>query len=112
MNITVYGAAGNVGRRIASEALARGHNVTGVVRTKAQFGTLPDNVNTCATDVSDPQELARSITGQDLIISALRPPQGHEDALVALTRSVLDTACSETLREGREFVSTCRVRGS
>ncbi|WP_083812450.1 NAD(P)H-binding protein [Pusillimonas sp. T7-7] len=58
MNITVYGAAGTVGWRITREALARGHNVTGVVRTKAQFDKLPDNVRPCATDVSDPQYLA------------------------------------------------------
>ncbi len=35
MDITVYGAAENVGRRIAIEALTRGHNVTGVVRTRS-----------------------------------------------------------------------------
>ncbi len=98
MEITVYGAAGNVGRRIASEALARGHHVTGVVRTQAQFGKLPANVNPCATDVFDPQQLARTIQGQNLIISALRPPEGHEDALVALTRSVLDGAAAAGVR--------------
>lgn len=98
MKITVYGAAGTVGRRIASEAVARGHKVTGVVRTKAQFGNVPDNVSPCAADVSDMAQLIRTIKGQDLVISALRPPQGHEDVLVALTRSVLDGAAAGGVR--------------
>lgn len=98
MNITVYGAAGNVGRRIASEALARGHTVTGVVRAKAQFDKLPINVSPCAIDISDSRQLAPTLKGQDLIISALRPPEGQEDSLVALTRSVLNGAAAAGVR--------------
>lgn len=98
MNITVYGAAGDVGIRIASEAVVRGHNVTGVVRTTAQFGKLPGNVLPYAADVSDPQQLARTVQGQDLAISALRPPNGREEDLVTLTRSVLDAAAMAGLR--------------
>lgn len=98
MNITVYGAAGDVGKRIVSEALARGHNVIGVVRTKAQFGRLPDNVRPYAVDVSDQQQLAPTMKGQDLVISALRPPEGHEDDLPTLTRSVLDGSAAAGVR--------------
>ncbi len=32
MNIAVFGASGTIGRRIAQEALARGHSVTAIVR--------------------------------------------------------------------------------
>jgi putative NADH-flavin reductase len=98
MNIIVYGAAGNVGRRIATEALARGHKVTGVVKTKAQFGKLPENAISCAADVFDSQQLVRTVEGQDLVISALRPQEGHEEDLIALTRSVLDGAATAGVR--------------
>ncbi|NZA26535.1 NAD(P)H-binding protein [Luteimonas sp. SJ-92] len=98
MKMTVYGAAGNVGRRIAIEALGRGHDVTGVVRSKAQFSTLPENVIPCAADVSDLQQLARTVEGQDLVISALRPRDGHEEDLIALTRSVLDCTAAAGVR--------------
>lgn len=98
MKITVFGAAGEVGRRIANEALARGHAVTGVVRTKAQFALLPEGVKPCAADVLDMTQLVRTIEGQDVLISALRPPQGHEHALVTLTGSVLDAAAAEGVR--------------
>lgn len=98
MNITIYGAAGDVGNRITSEAAARGHNVTGVVRTEAQFGRLPDNVRLYAADVFDQQQLAPTMKGQDLVISALRPPEGHEGDLVTLTQSVLDGAAAAGVR--------------
>src|SRR4051812_3219964 len=32
MKIVLFGATGNVGRRVAAEALSRGHDVVGVVR--------------------------------------------------------------------------------
>src|SRR5206468_3069115 len=35
MKIVLFGATGNVGRRIAAEATRRGHSVTGVVRDPA-----------------------------------------------------------------------------
>lgn len=98
MNITIYGAAGNVGQRISDEALTRGHKATGVVRTKAQFGKLLGKVRPCATDVSDQQQLIATMNGQDVIISALRPPDGHEDTLVTLTRAVLDGAAAAGVR--------------
>lgn len=71
---------------------------TGVVRTDAQFSKLTGKVSRCAADVSDAQQLVRTMKGQDLLISALRPPEGHEDTLVALTRSVLDGAAVAGVR--------------
>ncbi|NEB79234.1 NAD(P)H-binding protein, partial [Streptomyces sp. SID14478] len=41
MNITVFGAAGDVGRRVVAEALARGHRVTAAVRDPARAGAVP-----------------------------------------------------------------------
>ena len=35
MKIVLFGATGNVGRRVAAEALSRGHEVVGVVRDPA-----------------------------------------------------------------------------
>ena len=41
MRITVLGAAGNVGSRVVSEALSRGHEVAAVVRNPAGLNELP-----------------------------------------------------------------------
>ena len=98
MRIVIIGAAGDVGRRIVTEALSRGHTVTGLVRSETQFGRLPETVKPYAADVSNPAETARVIKEQDLVISAVRPPDGHEDVLVSLTRSVLDGAAAAGVR--------------
>jgi predicted dinucleotide-binding enzyme len=37
MKIVLFGATGNIGQRIAAEALRRGHQVVGVVRDPAQI---------------------------------------------------------------------------
>lgn len=98
MKITVFGAAGEVGSRVVAEALSRGHQVTAVVRNEAQFGKLPKAASANAADVGDANEVARLMAGQDLAISAIRPPQGHEEALVPLTRSVLEGAKMSRVR--------------
>src|SRR5699024_5896715 len=84
MDITIFGAAGDVGKRIVNEALIRGHKVTGVVRSEAQYAKLPDNVRSRVADAAVPAQVARMAEGQDLVISAVRPPEGREDELVAL----------------------------
>lgn len=92
MKITIFGAAGEVGSRIVSEALVRGHKVTAVVRTPAQFYRLPAGLTPCSSDASSIEDVARLSAGQDLVISAIRPPTGDEPQLVAITQSILKGA--------------------
>lgn len=98
MKIIVLGARGDVGSRVVAEALSRGHEVTAVVRNKAQIDELPPAVTARVADAGRTEDLARLMAGQDLAISALRPPDGQEDTLVPLTRSVLDAAARSRLR--------------
>lgn len=98
MKIIVFGARGDVGSRVVAEALSRGHEVTAVVRNKAQTDQLSRAVTVCVADVGNTGEIARLMTGHDLAISAVRPPDGQEGALVPLTRSVLDAASRARLR--------------
>ncbi len=97
MKMIVFGARGEVGSRIVSEALARDHAVTAVVRSQAQTQSLPPLVTSRVADLSDTAQVAEMMAGHDLAISALRPPDGQEDTLVALTRSVLDSAARYSL---------------
>lgn len=92
MKITLFGATGEVGIRLVNEALARGHEVTGVARTEQRLAELPAAVRRCVADIADPDEAARCAAGQDLLISAVRPSPGREQDLVALTRSLLNSA--------------------
>lgn len=88
MKITVLGAAGNVGRRVIAEALSRGHDVTAVVRNPVRIDALPATANAVVADASDVATIASISTGQDLVISALRPEPG--DTPDPTTQAVLD----------------------
>lgn len=98
MNIIVFGARGEVGSRVVKEALARGHRVTAVVRREAQLTSLPSSVTARAADIAGAERLAELIAGHDLAVSAVRPPDGQEDLLVPLTRSLLAAAAEAAVR--------------
>jgi putative NADH-flavin reductase len=70
VNVVLFGATGNIGRSIATELLARGHQVTGVSRR----GVLPiDGVTAVAGDASDAATVSRLVAGADAVISAVGP---------------------------------------
>ncbi len=98
MNIIVFGARGDVGKRIVLEALARNHSVTAVVRNKAQIDALPPSVTPQVADVLDTDQVAKLMIGFDLAISAVRPPDGQEKILIDLTQSVLEAAAQTGVR--------------
>ncbi|PSL58495.1 hypothetical protein B0I31_101714 [Saccharothrix carnea] len=81
MWITVFGAFGSVGRRVAEEARRRGHEVTAVSRRSGAGGEVGD-----ARVVAD---VVRLSAGRDLVISATRPVDGREGELVEATRALL-----------------------
>jgi putative NADH-flavin reductase len=56
MKIALFGARGTIGQRIAAEARARGHVVTGFGRE---------------TDVTDASVVAKAVAGQDAVIGAV-----------------------------------------
>lgn len=91
MKILVFGAAGDVGRRIVSESIRRSHRVTAVARRPTN-GLFPPSVEVRILDVASTPNLAAELAGQDLVISALRPPDGEEASLVSLTRAVVEAA--------------------
>lgn len=89
MRITIFGAAGDVGSRVAAEALLRGHEVTAVVRDQEQFEKLPVAATARAADAGNAGDVARLTADQDLVISAIRPPTGKENQLVTITKAIL-----------------------
>ncbi|MCT8997623.1 NAD(P)-dependent oxidoreductase [Chelativorans intermedius] len=88
MRIVVFGAAGNVGRRVVAEALGRGHAVTAVVRDVARAADVPSGAVLRAGDASDAQQVAALSAGQELAISATRPAPGSEGDLVLTARAL------------------------
>lgn len=92
MNIIIFGAAGELGSRIVTEALDQGHDVTAVVRRKEQINSFAKKVNVILGDVRDPNVIEKIAKGYDQIISAVRPSSGQEEIMPALTKNLLEAA--------------------
>lgn len=71
LRIVIYGGTGNIGQRIVHEALERGHNVTVVVRNPTSMPGKTPQMNVMKGDVLDPAEVARTISGADVVVSAV-----------------------------------------
>lgn len=71
--ILVLGATGGTGRLIVRQALARGHEVTALVRSPAKAGDL-NGARLVVGDVRDEATLRDALGGQDAVISALGTP--------------------------------------
>jgi putative NADH-flavin reductase len=76
MRIAVYGATGMIGSQIVAEALARGHEVTGVTRSG---GEPPAGVVTVVGDASDPGLAKRVASAADVVVSAIGPSRTGGD---------------------------------
>jgi putative NADH-flavin reductase len=71
--ILVLGATGGTGRLIASQALARGHQVTALVRSPEKGSELK-GAKLIVADVRDEKALREALKGQDAVVSALGTP--------------------------------------
>jgi putative NADH-flavin reductase len=85
MKVVVYGATGKTGSRVVRELLARGHEVTAVVRDLEKASAL-SNVTVKQDDLSDPSRIANTIRGADAVVSAYAPPVDNTDAIVEVTK--------------------------
>lgn len=73
MRIVVFGATGNVGRRVVAEALRRGHEVVGVVRDPAAVQSPDLRVTLVKGDATDADRVAEIVRGADAVVSAISP---------------------------------------
>ena len=73
MKLVLFGATGNVGRRIAAEAANRGHTVVGVVRDPAAVESPDPRVTLVRGDATDAASVASVVRGADAVVSAISP---------------------------------------
>lgn len=71
--ILVVGGTGGTGRLIVAQALARGHEVTALVRSAAKARDLA-GAKLVVGDARDETALREALKGQDAVVSALGPP--------------------------------------
>ncbi|MFB8275853.1 NAD(P)-dependent oxidoreductase [Nocardia colli] len=98
MRITVFGATGDVGSRVVAEALARGHEVVAVIRDPARAAAVPAAAEVRIGDGADLDDVVTLSAGQDLVITATRPPSGQEHELPALTSVLLKALAHNGVR--------------
>jgi putative NADH-flavin reductase len=90
MRIAIYGATGMIGSRVTAEALARGHEVTGITRSG---GSLPASARSVPGDAGD-GDLARRVAGEaDVVVSAIGPSRtgGDRREYLAQVRTLAQT---------------------
>jgi len=98
MKVTVFGAAGNVGKRVIDEAIMRGHEVTAVLRNSARAAELNPAAKVVIGEADKVSDVVRLSAGQDIVISATRPPQGAESQLVNTAQSLLSGLAQTKVR--------------
>ncbi len=113
LDIVVYGATGEVGSHVVSEALDRGHRVTAVSRNPAQVDMRHDNLSAVEGDLLDTASVDATVAGADVVILSVRGVIGDSGT----PDSALQFIAAETLvdvlsREGDDAARLLHVGGS
>jgi putative NADH-flavin reductase len=82
MKLTVFGASGDTGTHVISQALA-GHEVVAVVREPARLRVpAHTNVDVTVAELMDTAAIADLVAGRDAVISALDPIRCPEETKI------------------------------
>ena len=95
MKIALVGATGNIGREIARQALARGHQVTAIVRRETDLPAELDGAQLAVAALDDTDGLAAVIAGHDVLASAFGPRPGDAPTTVTTTSVALVAAARQ-----------------
>ncbi|MBY4676316.1 NAD(P)-dependent oxidoreductase [Marinobacterium arenosum] len=98
MKVLVLGATGNIGGHILAEALTRGHELTVLIREASKAETLPSGVKAVVGDIDTLDANGDLLSQQDVVIAAVRPPQGQETLLVEMTDKLLKVTDKHKVR--------------
>jgi len=96
MKIVLVGSAGKIGRHLAQEALARGHQTLALLRPGGS--PTASAATTRAVDVFDGAALAEAVRGQDAIVSAYGAPADAPHLLPAATLAIVQAAREAGIR--------------
>jgi hypothetical protein len=90
MKIALFGATGRIGRRLLYEALARGHQVTAIVRDPARLELNHHRLKIVRGDVLDQDIVAARAGRHDVVMSAVGVGRdAYPHMLVDAARSLL-----------------------
>jgi uncharacterized protein YbjT (DUF2867 family) len=77
MNLTVFGATGQIGRLVVGDLLVVGHDVTVYIRNPGKLGDRDPRLSTIAGELTDEIRIRQAVRGADAVISALGPLLRH-----------------------------------
>lgn len=97
MRLVVLGANGQTGQQLVLQALAAGHEVTGIVRNPDRFTISYDRLKVAKGDALDGASLGAAFPGHDAVLSvlgvtgfanSLRPMTFYADTARMITRAM------------------------
>lgn len=91
MDLAVFGANGPTGRLVVQQALAAGHQVTAVTRQPDTYPLTSPHLAVVSADVTDPEGVARALTGVQAVISTFGVPYGRR-AITVYSRGIATIA--------------------
>src|SRR5579862_1519284 len=94
MKIALFGASGNIGKRIGAEAIERGHEVTALVRHTSRSEN--NRMQAINADITDPKSVLKVVTGYDAVINAVSPTgNAAGDGMLVQAAHILLSALSQ-----------------
>jgi putative NADH-flavin reductase len=94
MHIAVIAANGRLGALFVEEALVAGHTVRAGIRGKSTF-TLHPNLEIIECDATDPDDVRRLLSGQDVVVSALGHVKGSAPDVQTKATEIIITIMQE-----------------
>jgi nucleoside-diphosphate-sugar epimerase len=89
MRMTIFGAAGRLGRPLVQRALAVGYEVTAFVRDPAKLDLSQDRLTVMQGDARAPAQVEAVIRGAEVVVCAMATSGSRKDAeLMPLTRGI------------------------
>lgn len=91
MKIALFGATGHLGQGILEEALARGYDVTAIVRDPARLTQRNDRLKVVTGDVAQATSWLDAVRGADAVVASLSARRdGDPDSVPANAGVLLD----------------------
>lgn len=76
MKIAIFGATGNIGRRVVTEALNRGHDVTAIMRQPENYTQIREHLYVTKGDLFKTQDVEAAVFDHDAVVSAYNFTKG------------------------------------
>ncbi|MGN7831347.1 NAD(P)-dependent oxidoreductase [Pseudoxanthomonas sp. 22568] len=92
MKIALAAATGKIGRQIAAQAIARGHDVTAIVRRDTDLPPELDGARIVIAPLDDADALVAAVRGHDVLASAYGPQPGAESSLADVSDALIAAA--------------------